>query len=78
MHPQGHPLTRQIDLNLLELFDIAFKTRNLTATAAQLGLSQPAVSYGMSKLRKMYSDALFVRRTAGCSQRPLRCSLPDR
>lgn len=65
MHPQGHPLTRQIDLNLLELFDIAFKTRNLTATAAHLGLSQPAVSYGMSKLRKMYGDALFVRTHRG-------------
>jgi DNA-binding transcriptional LysR family regulator len=65
MHPQGRPLSRQIDLNLLELFDITFKTRNLTATGARLGLSQPAVSYGLSKLRKMYGDALFVRMQHG-------------
>jgi DNA-binding transcriptional LysR family regulator len=65
MHPQGRPLSRQIDLNLLELFDITFRTRNLTATGARLGLSQPAVSYGLSKLRKMYGDALFVRMQRG-------------
>ena len=65
MHPQGRPLSRQVDLNLLELFDITFKTRNLTATGARLGLSQPAVSYGLSKLRKVYGDALFVRMQRG-------------
>lgn len=65
MHPQGRPLSRLIDLNLLELFDITFKTRNLTATGARLGLSQPAVSYGLSRLRKMYGDPLFVRMQRG-------------
>lgn len=65
MHPQGRPLSRQIDLNLLELFDITFKTRNLTATGVRLGLSQPAVSYGLSKLRKVYGDPLFVRMQRG-------------
>lgn len=65
MHPQGRPLTRLIDLNLLELFDITFKTRNLTETGSRLGLSQPAVSYGLARLRKMYGDALFVRMQRG-------------
>lgn len=70
MHPQGHPLSRQIDLNLLELFDVTFRTRNLTATGARLGLSQPAVSYGLAKLRRMYSDALFVRMQRGVQPTP--------
>lgn len=65
MHPQGRPLSRMIDLNLLELFDITYKTRNLTATGTRLGLSQPAVSYGLARLRKMYGDALFVRMQRG-------------
>jgi DNA-binding transcriptional LysR family regulator len=70
MHPQGHPLSRQIDLNLLELFDVTFRTRNLTATGARLGLSQPAVSYGLAKLRRMYGDALFVRMQRGVQPTP--------
>src|SRR5664280_3791170 len=71
MHPQGHPLSRQIDLNLLELFDITFRTRNLTATGVRLGLSQPAVSYGLAKLRRMYGDALFVRMQRGVQPTPI-------
>lgn len=70
MHAQGRPLTRQIDLNLLELFDTVFKTRNLTASGARLGLSQPAVSYGLAKLREMYGDALFVRMQRGVQPTP--------
>lgn len=75
MHPQGRPLTRQIDLNLLELFDITFRTRNLTATSVRLGLSQPAVSYGLSKLRKTYGDALFVRMQRGVQPTPIAIQL---
>jgi DNA-binding transcriptional LysR family regulator len=75
MHPQGRPLSRQIDLNLLELFDITFRTRNLTATSVRLGLSQPAVSYGLSKLRKMYGDALFVRMQRGVQPTPIAMQL---
>jgi DNA-binding transcriptional LysR family regulator len=71
MNPQGHPLSRQIDLNLLELFDITFRTRNLTATGVRLGLSQPAVSYGLAKLRRMYGDALFVRMQRGVQPTPI-------
>jgi DNA-binding transcriptional LysR family regulator len=71
MHPQGRPLRAQIDLNLLELFDTTFRTRNLTATGLRLGLSQPAVSYGLSKLRKIYGDALFVRMRRGVQPTPV-------
>lgn len=75
VHPQGRPLSRQVDLNLLELFDITFRTRNLTAAGVRLGLSQPAVSYGLSKLRKMYGDALFVRTQRGVQPTPVAVQL---
>ena len=71
MRPLGRPISRQLDLNLLELFDTTFKTRNLTATGARLGLSQPAVSYGLAKLREAYGDALFVRQQRGVHPTPL-------
>ena len=54
-------LTRQLDLNLLELFDKVYKAGSLTAAGQRLGLSQPAVSYGLARLREMYGDPLFVR-----------------
>jgi DNA-binding transcriptional LysR family regulator len=77
MHPQGHPLRRQIDLNLLELFDTTFRTRNLTATGVRLGLSQPAISYGLSKLRKTYGDVLFVRMQRGVQPTPVAVQLAE-
>lgn len=64
------PLTRQLDLNLLELFDTVWRSRNLTAAGAQLGLSQPAVSHGLAKLRRAYGDQLFVRLQRGVEPTP--------
>jgi DNA-binding transcriptional LysR family regulator len=75
MHPQGRPLTRLVDLNLLELFDIVFKNRSLTAAGAHLGLSQPAISYGVSKLRRIYGDMLFVRTRRGVEPTPVAMQL---
>jgi DNA-binding transcriptional LysR family regulator len=75
MHPSGRPLTRDLDLNLLELFDIVYRTGNLTATGMRLGLSQPAVSYGLAKLRKIYGDALFVRMRHGVQPTPFAVDL---
>lgn len=70
MHASGKPLTRQIDLNLLELFDTVYRVRNLTQAGQRLGLSQPAVSYGLARLREMYGDALFVRMQRGVQATP--------
>lgn len=71
MNPLGRPITRQIDLNLLELLDTLLKTHNLTETGARLGLSQPAVSYGLAKLRDTYGDVLFIRGRRGVHPTPL-------
>lgn len=65
MQTSGKPLTHQLDLNLLELFTTIYQTRNLTATGARLGLSQPAVSARLARLRLSYGDELFVRSRRG-------------
>lgn len=66
----SRPLTRQLDLNLLELFETVYRTRNLTEAGAGLGLTQPAVSRGLARLREMYGDALFVRQQRGVVPTP--------
>lgn len=73
----ARPLTRQLDLNLLELFDAIYRTRSLTAAGQRLGLSQPAVSYGLAKLREMYADPLFVRVQRGVTPTPFAQGLAE-
>jgi DNA-binding transcriptional LysR family regulator len=70
MHP-SRPLSRQVDLNLLELFVTVHRTRNLTAAGSQLGLSQPAVSRALARLRQAYGDPLFVRQQRGVAPAPV-------
>jgi DNA-binding transcriptional LysR family regulator len=69
VHP-SRPLSRQLDLNLVELFDAVYRARNLTAAGSELGLTQPAVSRGLAKLRETYGDALFVRQQRGVTPTP--------
>jgi DNA-binding transcriptional LysR family regulator len=64
------PITRQVDLNLLELFDTVYRVRNLTAAGGVLGLSQPAMSHALARLREMYRDPLFVRLPQGLRPTP--------
>src|SRR5271165_2708468 len=53
---------RSVDLNLLVVFDTLMIERNVTRAAARNGLSQPAVSKALNRLRGMFDDPLFVRR----------------
>ncbi|VFR32412.1 miscellaneous; not classified regulator [plant metagenome] len=62
---------------MLELFESIWRTRNLTATGAALGLSQPAVSRGLACLREAYDDELFVRQQRGVEPTPLATSLAE-
>jgi DNA-binding transcriptional LysR family regulator len=64
------PISRQVDLNLLDLFDTVFRTRNLTNAGTILGLSQPAMSHALARLREMYGDPLFVRLPQGLRPTP--------
>ncbi len=69
--PSGSGLSRRLDLHLLELFECVYRTRNLTAAGVRLGLSQPAVSRGLARLREAYADPLFVRQQRGVQPTPL-------
>src|SRR6202162_2351497 len=53
---------RSVDLNLLVVFDTLMAERNVTRVAARNGLSQPAVSKALNRLRYLFDDPLFVRR----------------
>lgn len=64
------PLPRNLDVALLELFECIRRTKNLSAAGQQMGLSQPAVSRGVARLREMYGDALFIRRPRGVEPTP--------
>ncbi|NDL01171.1 transcriptional regulator LeuO [Photorhabdus bodei] len=52
---------RNVDLNLLTVFDAVMQMQNVTRAAQILGMSQPAVSNAVSRLKLMFNDELFVR-----------------
>jgi len=52
---------QQLDLNLLRVFDAIMTTRNITAAAHRLGLTQSSVSHSLNRLRTFFDDPLFVR-----------------
>src|SRR5437868_5219284 len=56
---------RAVDLNLLKAFDALMTERAVTRAAARIGLSQPAMSHALSRLRGLFADELFVRAAAG-------------
>jgi DNA-binding transcriptional LysR family regulator len=54
-----------LDLRLLSVFDEIYKTRSVSRTANAIGLSQPAVSIALARLREHFGDPLFVRTGKG-------------
>lgn len=61
------------DLNLLRVFHAIAEENSLTQAGARLGLSQPAVSYALGRLRAMFNDPLFVR--SGNAMQPTSAAL---
>ena len=61
---------RQIDLNLLVVFNQLLVDRSVSLTADKLGLSQPAVSNALKRLRDLLKDDLFVRTSRGMEPTP--------
>lgn len=59
-----------IDLNLLTSLDAVLETQNLTVAAKQLGLTQPAVSHALKRLRELLGDDLLVRTKRGMQPTP--------
>ncbi|TCL05379.1 LysR family transcriptional regulator [Sodalis ligni] len=60
-----------IDLNLLAAFDALMIERNVTRAAARVGVSQPAMSAALSRLRQLFDDRLFLRSADGLLPTPL-------
>src|ERR1700724_2749655 len=58
------------DLNLLIVFDAVMRERSVTRAAAGIGLSQPAVSHALGRLRHLLGDELFVRTPTGMTPTP--------
>jgi DNA-binding transcriptional LysR family regulator len=59
-----------IDLNLLPALEALLRQRNVTRAAVDVGLSQPAMSRALGRLRDMLGDPLLVRSGPGFSLTP--------
>jgi DNA-binding transcriptional LysR family regulator len=54
-----------VDLNLLIVFDALMTERHVTRAGERIGLSQPAMSAALNRLRYLLKDELFIRRADG-------------
>lgn len=54
-----------VDLNLLVVFDAVMTERHVTRAGERIGLSQPAMSAALNRLRHLLKDDLFIRRADG-------------
>ena len=57
-----------VSLRLLRLFDVVYRTRNISRTADELRTTQPSVSLSLGRLRQTFNDPLFVR--VGATMQP--------
>ncbi|MCK3777191.1 LysR family transcriptional regulator [Ensifer sesbaniae] len=60
-----------IDLNLLVVFDALVAEGHATRAAERIGLTQPAVSHALNRLRALFGDPLFVRSPRGMIATPV-------
>ncbi|MBK5396339.1 LysR family transcriptional regulator [Pseudomonas sp. TH39(2020)] len=56
---------RNLDLNLLKVFDAIIRERNVLRASEAISLSPSAVSHALGRLRVLLKDELFVRTVAG-------------
>jgi DNA-binding transcriptional LysR family regulator len=55
----------RIDLNLLVYLDVLLREGSVTRAAAQLNITQPAMSNGLKRLRDLFNDPLLIRTSEG-------------
>ncbi|WP_101759793.1 LysR family transcriptional regulator [Oceanicoccus sp. KOV_DT_Chl] len=55
----------RIDLNLLVYLDVLLREKNVTKAADQLGITQPAMSNSLRRLRDLFNDPLLIRTSQG-------------
>jgi DNA-binding transcriptional LysR family regulator len=56
---------QRFDLNLLVVFDALMRERHVGRAGERLGLTQPAVSHALGRLRVLLDDPLFVKHAKG-------------
>src|SRR2546429_381477 len=61
---------RAFDLNLLVVFDGLFREGSVTRAGRRLGMSQPALSHALNRLRYLLKDQLFIRTPKGMVPTP--------
>ncbi|RJG23440.1 LysR substrate-binding domain-containing protein [Massilia cavernae] len=61
---------REMDLNLLVVFQEVFQQRQISSAARRLDLTQSAVSNALARLRRTFNDELFVRTASGMQPTP--------
>jgi DNA-binding transcriptional LysR family regulator len=66
---------RNVDLNLLVAFAELLEGPSVTAAATRLGITQPAMSRTLARLRKTFGDPLFVRTASGLKATPRAAAL---
>jgi len=66
-----------VDLNLLRVLDAVLRERSVTGAASRLGLTQPAVSNALARLRRTLDDPLFVRTPRGMDPTPFAQALAE-
>jgi len=67
----------KVDLNLLVAFAAMHEHRSVTRAAESIGLSQPAMSAAVARLRLLFDDALFVKTAAGMQPTPRAMQLSE-
>jgi DNA-binding transcriptional LysR family regulator len=65
----------RIDLNLLVHLDVLLREQNVTKAASHLGITQPAMSNGLKRLRNLFNDPLLVRTSDGMAPTELALTL---
>jgi DNA-binding transcriptional LysR family regulator len=55
----------RVDLNLLIYLDVLLREKNVTRAAEQLGVTQPAMSNILRRLRTLFNDPLLIRSSEG-------------
>src|SRR5689334_15890497 len=66
---------QSIDLNLLLALDALMTERSVTRAAKTMGLSQPAMSSALGRLRRLLDDPVLVRTTTGMTPAPRAAAL---
>jgi len=63
-------MMHEVDFTLLGHFDALYRERHLTRAAARVGLSQPAMSRALGRMRSLFGDELFIRTARGMVPTP--------